>query len=108
MAKRYTKEFRRDAVRMALTGGSKRPSTLLDLGGGLSTLNKWAQHHQRDDLMSVNLHWRVKNAHYQRCNFSKITTCATYCRQNRGFCNPPNLNTKCQDYQANQQAKKTR
>ena len=52
MATRYTDEFRRDAVRMALTSGLTRPQLSSDLGVGLSTLNKWVQKHQHDDLMS--------------------------------------------------------
>ena len=52
MAKRYTDEFRRDAVRMAATSGLTRPQLSSDLGVGLSTLNKWVQRHQHDDLMS--------------------------------------------------------
>jgi len=52
MAKRYTDEFRRDAVRMAATSGLTRPQLSSDLGVGLSTLNKWVQKHQLDDLMS--------------------------------------------------------
>ena len=52
MAKRYTDEFRRDAVRMATTSGLTRPQLSSDLGVGLSTLNKWVQEHQHDDLMS--------------------------------------------------------
>lgn len=52
MAKRYTDEFRRDAVRMATTSGLTRPQLSSDLGVGLSTLNKWVQQHQHDDLMS--------------------------------------------------------
>ena len=52
MAKRYTDEFRRDAVRMATTSGLTRPQLSSDLGVGLSTLNKWVQKHQHDDLMS--------------------------------------------------------
>ena len=51
MAKRYTDEFRRDAVRMATTSGLTRPQLSSDLGVGLSTLNKWVQQHQHDDLM---------------------------------------------------------
>ena len=38
MAKRYTDEFRRDAVRMATTSGLTRPQLSSDLGVGLSTL----------------------------------------------------------------------
>ena len=52
MAKRYTDEFRRDAVRIATTSGLARPQLSSDLGVGLSTLNKWVQQHQHDDLMS--------------------------------------------------------
>jgi transposase len=52
MAKRYTDEFRRDAVRIATTSGLTRPQFSSDLGVGLSTLNKWVQQHQHDDLMS--------------------------------------------------------
>jgi transposase len=44
--------FRRDAVRMATTSGLTRPHLSSDLGIGLSTLNKWVQLHQHDDLMS--------------------------------------------------------
>ncbi|QCO54542.1 IS3 family transposase [Pseudorhodobacter turbinis] len=52
MATRYTDEFRRDAVRIAVTSGLTRPQVASDLGVGLSTLNKWVQKHQHDDLMS--------------------------------------------------------
>ena len=51
MAKRYTDGFRRDAVRIATTGGLTGPQLSSDLGVGLSTLNKWVQQHQHDDLM---------------------------------------------------------
>ena len=50
--KKYTDEFRRDAVRIAVTSGLTRPQVSSDLGVGLSTLNKWVQKHQHDDLMS--------------------------------------------------------
>ena len=53
MATRYTDEFRRDAVRIAISSGLTRPQVSSDLGVGLSTLNKWVQKHQHDDLMSV-------------------------------------------------------
>ena len=52
MATRYTDEFRRDAVPIATTSGLTRPQVSSDLGVGLSTLNKWVQKHQHDDLMS--------------------------------------------------------
>jgi len=52
MATSYTEEFRRDAVRIATTSGLTRPQIASDLGVGLSTLSKWVQKHQHDDLMS--------------------------------------------------------
>ncbi len=52
MATRYTDEFRRDAVRIAISSGLTRPQVSSDLGVGLSTLNKWVQKHQQNGLMS--------------------------------------------------------
>lgn len=52
MAIKYTEEFRRDAVRIAITSGLTRPQVASDLGVGVSTLNKWVQKHQHEDLMS--------------------------------------------------------
>jgi transposase len=48
----YTDEFRRDAVRIAISSGLTRPQVSSDFGVGLSTMNKWVQKHQHDDLMS--------------------------------------------------------
>ena len=52
MTIKYTEEFRRDAVRIATTSGLTRPQVASDLRVDLSTLNKWAQKHRHDDLMS--------------------------------------------------------
>jgi len=52
MTIKYTDEFRRDAVRIATSSGLTRPKVASDLGVGLSTLNKWVQKHQHEDLMS--------------------------------------------------------
>ena len=52
MATKYTEEFRRDAVRMAISSGLTRSQVSSDLGVGLSILNKWVQKYQHDDLMS--------------------------------------------------------
>jgi transposase len=52
MAKVHTDEFRRDAVRIASTSGLTRRQLSSDLRVGPSTLNKWVQQHQHDDLMS--------------------------------------------------------
>ena len=48
----YTDAFRSDAVRMATTNGLTRLQLSSDLGVGDSTLNKWVQQRQHDDLMS--------------------------------------------------------
>lgn len=52
MTTKYIDEFRRDAVRTATTSGLTRPQLAADLGVGVSTLNKWVQKHQRDELMA--------------------------------------------------------
>lgn len=52
MATKYTEKFRLDAVGIATTSGFTRPQVSSDLGVELSTLNKWVQKHQQDDLMS--------------------------------------------------------
>ncbi|WP_128910914.1 transposase, partial [Tropicibacter alexandrii] len=41
-----TDEFRKDAVRIALTSGLTRRQVADDLGVGLSTLNKWVNAHR--------------------------------------------------------------
>ena len=40
MADRHSNEFKRDAVRIALTSGLARRQVASDLGIGLSTINK--------------------------------------------------------------------
>ena len=41
MAATHSDEFKRDAVRIALTSGLTRRQVASDLGAGLSTLGKW-------------------------------------------------------------------
>jgi transposase len=53
MGLKPTDEFRKEAVRIALTSGLNRKQVADDLGVGMSTLNKWVQQHQHDDLMIV-------------------------------------------------------
>jgi len=50
MARRHSEEFRREAVRIALTSGLSRRQVASDLGIGFSTLSKWIQKSPRDDL----------------------------------------------------------
>ena len=52
MAPRHGKEFRFEAVRLALTSGLTRKQVAEDLGIGFSTLNRWVQKDQDDALMS--------------------------------------------------------
>ncbi|MBP0485219.1 IS3 family transposase [Sagittula salina] len=47
-----TDEFRKDAVRIALTSGLTRRQIADDLGVGLSTLNKWVTAHRETDVVS--------------------------------------------------------
>ena len=51
-----TDEFRKDAVRIALTSGLSRRQVADDLGGGFSTLNKWVSAHRGTDLVSAEDH----------------------------------------------------
>ena len=48
-----TDEFRKDAVRIALTSGLSRRQIADDLGVGLSTLNKWVNAHRDTDVISA-------------------------------------------------------
>ncbi len=50
MAHRHSDEFRREAVRIALTSGLTRKQVSSDLGVGFSTLSRWIQKSQPDDL----------------------------------------------------------
>jgi transposase len=52
MSQKYSEAFKCDAVRIAQTSGLTRPQITSDLGIGVSTLNKWGQQNQHDDLMS--------------------------------------------------------
>lgn len=47
-----TEEFRKDAVRIALTSGLSRRQVADDLGIGLSTLNKWVNVQRDTDVVS--------------------------------------------------------
>ena len=51
MASRHGTEFRREAVRLALTSGLTRKQIAADLGIGFSTLNKWVQQDRDKDPM---------------------------------------------------------
>ena len=52
MANGHSDEFRRDAVRIALTSGLTRRQVSTDLGVGLSTLNKWVKVFGEDAVAS--------------------------------------------------------
>ena len=47
-----TDEFRKDAVRIALTSGLTRKQVAGDLGIGMSMLNKWITAHRDTDVVS--------------------------------------------------------
>jgi transposase len=50
MARKHNDEFKREAVRIALTSGLTRRQVASDLGIGFSTLAKWIQRSKPDDL----------------------------------------------------------
>ena len=50
MAKVHNDEFKREAVRIALTSGQPRRQVASDLGVGFSTLAKWIQRSHPSDL----------------------------------------------------------
>ena len=50
MARIHNDEFRREAVRIALTSGQTRRQVATDLGVGFSTLAKWIQRSRPSDL----------------------------------------------------------
>ena len=49
MVHRHNEEFKREAVRIALTSGLTRRQVASDLGVGFSTLSKWIQHWRNDE-----------------------------------------------------------
>ena len=53
MGQTRTDEFRKDAVRIALTSGLTRKQIASDLGVGMSTLNKWITAHRDTDVVSA-------------------------------------------------------
>ena len=53
MAQRHSEDFKREAVRIALTSGLTRKQIASDLGIGFSTLSKWVQTMRRDELAAV-------------------------------------------------------
>uniref|UniRef100_UPI000872D490 transposase n=1 Tax=Sphingobium phenoxybenzoativorans TaxID=1592790 RepID=UPI000872D490 len=50
---KHSEEFKREAVRIALTSGLPRGRVASDLGVGKSTLNKWVSHYRPSDLVSA-------------------------------------------------------
>ena len=53
MGRNRSEEFRKDAVRIALTSGLTRRQIADDLGIGMSTLNKWITAHRDTDVVSA-------------------------------------------------------
>lgn len=53
MANGHSEEFKRDAVRIALTSGLTRRQVASDLGMGVSTLNKWIKVAQESEDASL-------------------------------------------------------
>jgi transposase len=60
MAHRHNDEFKREAVRIALTSGLTRKQVAADLGVGFSTLSKWIQHSRNSETIPAPEHDLVK------------------------------------------------
>jgi transposase len=52
MGRTRTDEFRKDAVRIAMTSGLTRKQVADHLGVGMSTLNKWITAHRDTEVVS--------------------------------------------------------
>ncbi len=52
MASPHSEEFKREAVRIALSSGLTRRRVSSDLGVGMSTLNKWISTYRDKDIVS--------------------------------------------------------
>ena len=50
---KHTEEFKREAVRIALSSGLPRERVASDLGVGKSTLRKWISHYRPSDLVAA-------------------------------------------------------
>jgi len=50
--KRFTEDFRREAVQLALNSGLSRQQVAGDLGVGKSTLGKWVNAYRHEDLVA--------------------------------------------------------
>ncbi len=84
MAPRHGKEFRTEAIRLALTSGLTRKQVAEDLGIGFSTLNHWVQKDQDNALMSgphADLETENKGAEKLRGDFPA----AKYLLANKGY-----------------------
>ena len=53
MAQRHSDEFKREAIRIALTSGLSRRQVASDLGIGFSILSKWIQKPPRNDMPPI-------------------------------------------------------
>jgi transposase len=53
MTIKHSEEFKREAVRIALTSGLSRERVAADLGVGKSTLHKWISHYRPADLSAA-------------------------------------------------------
>ena len=77
MGQRYGEEFKREAVRLALTSGLPRKQISTDLGVGFSTLNKWVQRSRGPPPAK----WSIPIVRRRRTNRGEQTT------KTRGNCN---------------------
>ena len=69
MGQKHNEEFKREAVRIALTSGLTRRQVASDLGVGFSTLAKWIQKSRPGDLLpAADIDLAKENARLRKKN----------------------------------------
>ena len=58
---RFTAEFKREAVRLALTSGRPRAEIAEDLGVGLSSLTRWVGQYRDEEMQRSRMRTAVTN-----------------------------------------------
>lgn len=78
----FTKEFEREAVRLAETSGRTRREVAEDLGVGLSTLTRWISRNRDAALMILNWLLRTK---IWRLSLNAFVERMIYCGRNARY-----------------------
>ena len=61
--RRFTDEFKREAVRLTMTSGRSVERIANDLGVAKSTLSRWRSEHAQADLFEVRMRMSARSSH---------------------------------------------